>query len=115
MSSSETDSEVSCPSDDSNYNFIPQYMIEDAEIQVENRLDDEGSSASAYADEPLADELLLHVSTQAFYYSLANSLLGLVNFYTPHNIFYELHPFTHCLGLHVYKNFQFNFYCNFCI
>ncbi len=33
MSSSETDSEVSCPSDDSNYNFIPQYMIE--EIQVE--------------------------------------------------------------------------------
>ena len=34
MSSSETDSEVSCPSDDSNYNFIPPHMIEDAEIQV---------------------------------------------------------------------------------
>ncbi len=34
MSSSETDSEVSCPSDDSNYNFISQHMIEDAEIQV---------------------------------------------------------------------------------
>ncbi len=80
MNSSETDSDVSCPSDDSNYNFIPQYMIEDAEIQVENRhelraSDDEGS-----------DELLLHLSTQAFYYSLANSPLGLVNFYTPHNI-----------------------------
>ena len=49
MSSSETDSDVSCPSDDSNYNFISQYMIEDAEIQVENRhelraSDDEGSS-----------------------------------------------------------------------
>ncbi len=71
MSSSETDSEVSCPSDDSNYNFIPQYMIDDAEIQVENRhelraSDDEGSSGLAYADEPLADELVLHVSTQAF-------------------------------------------------
>ncbi len=94
MSSSETDSDVSCPSDDSNYNFISQYMIKDAEIQVENRhelraSDDEGSSGLAYADEPLADELLLHVSTQAFYYriySLANSPLGLVNFYTPHNI-----------------------------
>ncbi len=90
MSSSETDSEVRCPSDDLNYNFIPQYMIEDAEIQVENRhelraSDDESSSGLAYADEPLADELL-HVSRQAFYYSLANSLLGLVNFYTPHNI-----------------------------
>ncbi len=65
-----------------------------AEIQVENRhelraSDDEGFSASAYADEPLADELLLHVSTQGFYYSLANSLLGLVNFYTPHNIFHN--------------------------
>ena len=49
-------------------------MIENAEIQVENRHElrasnDEGSSALAYADEPLADELLLHVSTQAFYYS----------------------------------------------
>ncbi len=49
MSSSVTDSDESCPSDDSNYNFIPQYMIEDAEIQVENRhelraSDDEGSS-----------------------------------------------------------------------
>ncbi len=71
MSSSETDSEVSCPSDDSNYNFIPQYMIQDAEIQVENRhesraSDDEGSSGLAYADEPLADKILLHVSTQAF-------------------------------------------------
>ncbi len=71
MSSSETDSDVSCPSDDSNYNFISQYMIEDAEIQVENRRelgtsDDEGSSGLAYADELLADELLLHVSTQAF-------------------------------------------------
>ncbi len=84
MSSSETDSDVSCPSDDSNYNFISQYMIEDAEIQVENRhelrtSDDEGSSGLAYADEPLADELLLHVSTQAFYYriySLANSPVG---------------------------------------
>ncbi len=91
MSSSETDSDVSCPSDDSNYNFISQYMIKDAEIQVENRhelraSDDEGSLGLAYADEPLADELLLHVSTQAFYYSLANSPLGLVNFYTPHNI-----------------------------
>ncbi len=90
MSSSETDS-VSCPSDDSNYNFIPQYMIEDAEIR-KSRIatslasDDEGSSGLAYADEPLADEILLHVSTQAFYYRLANSLLGLVNFYTPHNI-----------------------------
>ncbi len=85
MSSTETDSDVSCPSDDSNYDFISKYMIEDAEIQVENR-DDKGSSGLAYADEPLADELLLHVSTQAFYYILANSPLGLVNFYTPHNI-----------------------------
>ena len=64
MSSSETDSEVSCPSDDSNYNFIPQYMIEDAEFQVENRhelpaSDDEGPSSLAYADEPLADEAWL--------------------------------------------------------
>ncbi len=67
MSSSLTDSDESCPSDDSNYNFIPQYKIEDAEIQVENRhelraSDDEGSSGLAYANEPLADELLLHVS-----------------------------------------------------
>ncbi len=66
--SSETDSEVSSPSDDSNYNLIPQYMIEDAELQVENRhelraSDDEGSSGLAYADEPRADESLLHVST----------------------------------------------------
>ncbi len=50
MSSSETDSDVSCLSDDSNYNFISQYMIEDAEIQVENRhelhaSDDEGFRA----------------------------------------------------------------------
>ena len=91
MSSSETDSDVSCPSDDSNYNFIPQYMIEDAEIQVENRhehraSDDEGSSGLAYANEPLADELLLHVSTQLFITAWPIPPLGLVNFYTPHNI-----------------------------
>ena len=59
MSSSETHSDVSCPSDDSNYNFIPQYMIEEAEIQVKNchelrASDDEGSSGLAYADEPLS-------------------------------------------------------------
>ena len=44
-------------------------MIEDAEIQVENRhelraSDDEGSSGLANADEPLADELLLHALLQ---------------------------------------------------
>ncbi len=38
-------------------------MIEDAEIQVENRhelraIDDEGSLGLAYADEPLADEFI---------------------------------------------------------
>ena len=65
MSSSEADSEVSCQSDDSNFNFIPQYMIEDAELQVENHhepdtnSDDEDSSGLAYADEPLADEAWL--------------------------------------------------------
>ena len=65
MSRSETDSEVSCQSDDSNFNFLPQYMIEDAELQVDNRhelhanSDDEDSSGLAYADEPLADEAWL--------------------------------------------------------
>ena len=49
MSSSATYSEVSCPSDDSNYSFIPQYVIESTELQVENRhelrvSDDGGSS-----------------------------------------------------------------------
>ncbi len=60
MSSSETDLEVSCPSDDSNYNFISQYMIEDAELEVENchelwPSDNEGSLGLDYADAPLAD------------------------------------------------------------
>jgi hypothetical protein len=60
MSDSETDSEVSCPSDDSNYNFIPQYMIEDADIDnAIQESDAEGSSGLAYADEPLADEAWL--------------------------------------------------------
>jgi len=65
MSSSETDSEVIGQSDDSNFNFIPQYMIEDAKLQVENHdelhaiSDEEDSSGLAYADEPLADEAWL--------------------------------------------------------
>ncbi len=55
---------------------FPNILIEDAELQVENRnelrtSDDEGSSGLACADEPLADDLLLYVSTKAYYYSLA--------------------------------------------
>ena len=62
MSSSETDSEVSYQSDDSNFNFILQHMIEDVELEVENHhephpnSDDKDSYGLAYADEPLADE-----------------------------------------------------------
>ena len=67
MSSSESDnSDTSYQSDDSDVNFIPEYVIEDAELNDGNReysidpeLEDDGCSGIAYADEPLADEAWL--------------------------------------------------------
>ena len=53
MSSSESDSESSYQTDDSDFNYIPQYCENDCN-------EDEGSSGIiAYADEPLADEAWL--------------------------------------------------------
>ena len=71
MSSSESDNyDTSYQSDDSDHgsdvNFIPEYAIEDAELNDENRqysidpeLEDDGCSGIAYANEPLADEAWL--------------------------------------------------------
>ena len=67
MSSSESDnSDTSYQSDDSDVNFIPEYVIEDAELNDGNReysidpeLEDDCCSGIAYADEPLADEAWL--------------------------------------------------------
>ncbi len=67
MSSSESDnSNTSYQSDDSDVNFIPEYVIEDAELNDENRqyytepeLEDDGCLGIVYANEPLADEAWL--------------------------------------------------------
>ena len=67
MSSSESDnSDISYQTDDSDVNFIPEYVIEDAELNDGNRpysvapeLEEDGCSGIAYADEPLADEAWL--------------------------------------------------------
>ncbi len=60
MLSSESDSESSYQTDDSDFNYIPQYAIEDAENCENDCNEDEGSSGIiAYADEPLADEAWL--------------------------------------------------------
>ena len=63
MSSSKLDnSDISYQSDDSDINFIPEYVIEDAELNencqypIAPELEDDGCSDIAYADEPLADE-----------------------------------------------------------
>ena len=67
MSSSELDnSDTSYQSDDSDMNFIPEYVIEDAELNDENRqysiepeLEDDGFLGIAYAGEPLVDDAWL--------------------------------------------------------
>jgi hypothetical protein len=67
MSSSESDnSDTSYQSDDSDVNFIPEYVIEDSELNdgnceysIDPELEDDGGSGIAYADEPLADEVWL--------------------------------------------------------
>ena len=60
MSNYETDSEDSYLSDDSDINFIPEYIMENSEL-VKNSDDDSSVEElnvglALYADEPLADE-----------------------------------------------------------
>jgi hypothetical protein len=61
MSGQESDSGSSCQySDDSDINFIPGYVIEDAQAEKDSDSgEDEGCSGFAYAEEPLADEAWL--------------------------------------------------------
>ncbi|CAB4009796.1 Hypothetical predicted protein [Paramuricea clavata] len=59
MSGQESDSASSCQySDDSDINFIPGYIMEDAQAKKDCD-SDEGCSCFAYAEEPLADEAWL--------------------------------------------------------
>ncbi|CAB3984262.1 Hypothetical predicted protein [Paramuricea clavata] len=61
MSGQESDSGSSCQySDDSDINFIPGYVMEDAQAEKDcDSGEDEGCSGFAYAEEPLADEAWL--------------------------------------------------------
>ena len=59
MSSSELDnSDISYQSDDSDVNFIPEYVIEDADrpYSIAPELEEDGCSGIACADEPWLEE-----------------------------------------------------------
>ena len=91
MSSSESDnSDISYQSDDSNINFIPEYVIEDAELKqncqysISPELEDDGSSALHIRMNPRADEASLEEYSKeqerfATEEKLANRLNGSVD------------------------------------
>ena len=62
MASSDSLSGSSCDSDDSEINYIPNYQMEDEEVdevasnQGQGQFTEEFIDVEAYADEPLADE-----------------------------------------------------------